>query len=86
MAGADLIILSELGYYFTLPDWQHVAYKVTESMEIGSTLLAAHWTGVSEDHQISGDEVHDVLRNVPGLRLEMSAKLETFILDRWVRQ
>ena len=65
IAPADLVILSEIGYYFSLATWQRIAAGTIARMKSGSTLLAAHWTGYSQDHQITGDEVHTILRNQP---------------------
>ena len=86
IAPADLVILSEIGYYFSLATWQRIVAGTIARMKSGSTLLAAHWTGYSQDHQITGDEVHTILRNQPMLRHELSASMNTFRLDRWVRQ
>ncbi len=85
-ADADLLILSEIGYYFSLPDWDRVARALTAPLQNGATVLAAHWLGASEDHLISGDQVHEVLLSFPHLRLDHSERHGTFRLDRMVRR
>jgi hypothetical protein len=81
----DLVILSEIGYYFCAPDWRELTERCVSMMGRGSTLLAAHWLGKSADHQMSGDEVHNILASNANLRLERSERHEFFRIDRWMR-
>ena len=83
--GFDLIVLSEIGYYFATEEWTRIAESLTEEMPVGGTLLAVHWLGSSPDHRISGDEVHAVLSVKPRLRLEAAERHAGFRLDRWER-
>jgi predicted TPR repeat methyltransferase len=85
-SGFDLIVLSEIGYYFTLADWHHLTARIVDSMAPGTTLLAEHWLGQSADHVIGGDVVHDILRLHPRLALQHSERHEAFRLDRWERR
>jgi hypothetical protein len=48
-------------------------------------LLAVHWLGTSKDHVLTGDQVHSMLRALPGLVLDLSERREEFRLDRWVK-
>jgi cyclopropane fatty-acyl-phospholipid synthase-like methyltransferase len=81
----DLVVLSEIGYYFSAPDWHDLSERCVATMNSGSTLLAAHWLGNSTDHQISGDEVHGILASNVRLHLEHSERHEFFRIDRWIR-
>ena len=81
----DLVVLSEIGYYFFAPDWRELSERCVATMNSGSTLLAAHWLGKSTDHQMSGDEVHEILASNANLILEHSERHECFRIDRWVR-
>jgi len=81
----DLVVLSEIGYYFSAPDWRELSERCVATMNSGSTLLAAHWLGNSTDHQISGDEVHGILASNVRLHLEHSERHEFFRIDRWIR-
>jgi cyclopropane fatty-acyl-phospholipid synthase-like methyltransferase len=81
----DLVVLSEIGYYFCAPAWHKISERCVATMNSGSTLLAAHWLGNSTDHQISGDEVHDILESNANLLLERSERHELFRIDRWMR-
>ena len=66
----DLLVLSEIGYYFTPQDWQRVSAALINSIPQGAIVLAAHWLGHSQDHRISGDEVHEILLSHAKLRIE----------------
>jgi SAM-dependent methyltransferase len=60
----DLVVFSELGYYFSPTDLAAVVEGLRRSMAPGADLVACHWTGTSADHQIGGHEVHEVLAEV----------------------
>ena len=81
----DLIMFSEIGYYFEQEHLRDVGGLLVSRLQMSGTLLAAHWLGTSEDHLISGDCVHAVVGELSGLRLEYSERNSSFRLDRWVR-
>lgn len=88
-ADYDLIVLSEIGYYFTSTSWQCLVADMVDRMQPGATLLASHWLGRSPDHILTGDEVHACMEH-PKLRHEYSerhpdAEHSGFRLDRWMR-
>ncbi len=83
--GYDLVILSEIGYYFGKREWQCVVESLVRATEPGTVVLASHWLGKSGDHRISGDCVHEVLVAEPELTCEHSERHEAFRLDRFVR-
>ncbi|HLI75450.1 MAG TPA: SAM-dependent methyltransferase [Acidobacteriaceae bacterium] len=85
LAGYDLILFSEIGYYFRLGKWRSMVAALATSMDPGATVLASHWLGHSDDHRIEGDQVHEVLRADPRLRLDFEQRHEGFRLDRFVR-
>jgi SAM-dependent methyltransferase len=85
VVGFDLIVLSEIGYYFARHDWMRISSALIEPMPKGGTLLAAHWLGHSNDHCVNGDQVHEVLLSLPKIKLEHSERHEKFRIDRWVR-
>lgn len=85
VTGFDLIVLSEIGYYFAPDEWMRVSMALIDPMPKGGTLLAAHWLGDSRDHCIGGDEVHEILLSLPWVQLEHSERHEAFRIDRWVR-
>jgi hypothetical protein len=82
----DLLVLSEIGYYFPAQDWLRISSRLIDSIPQGATVLAAHWLGHSQDHCISGDEVHEIVLSHPRLRIEHSERHQHMRLDRLVRQ
>jgi cyclopropane fatty-acyl-phospholipid synthase-like methyltransferase len=81
-ADFDLIVLSEIGYYFTEQEWANLIERISAEMQPKSTLLAAHWTGYSEDHQMSGNRVHEIIRDNKRLSLQRGKSHAGFRLDR----
>ncbi len=83
--GLDLLVLSEIGYYFDPLDWASLLHTLVDSVRPGGTVLAAHWLGHSKDHASLGDQVHRAVRAHPMLRLEHEERPVGFRLDRLVR-
>jgi SAM-dependent methyltransferase len=54
----DLVVLSEVGYYFVAEDLARVIDRACASLEPGGTLLAVHWRHPVEDYPRDGDAVH----------------------------
>jgi SAM-dependent methyltransferase len=87
----DLIVLSELGYYWDVVGWRDVIQRCRNSLEDGGELIAVHWLGFSSDHVLSGVRVHRELAThlgLPDLHLERTGHPDTneaagFVLDRW---
>ncbi len=83
--GLDLLVLSEIGYYFSPREWVSLLHLLVDRVRPGGTVLAAHWLGHSIDHTSLGDQVHQVVRAHPSLRLEHEERPKGFRLDRLVR-
>ena len=82
----DLIIFSEIGYYFEPGTLSQLAILLTGRLVAGSgVLLGAHWLGRSDDHRISGDQVHEILGATAGLALSAAERFEGFRIGRWTR-
>lgn len=86
MAGYDLILFSEIGYYFAPSEWKETVAALSSGMAPGTTLLASHWLGHSDDHKQSGDDVHAVLRAEPLLQAESDRRFPGFRLNRFLRR
>jgi trans-aconitate methyltransferase len=82
--GFDLVLFSEIGYYFEPGDLREVLATLLAHMQHGGTLLAAHWLGLSADHLLTGDAVHEVIDSVDGLDRVHSERHAGFRLDRWI--
>lgn len=81
----DLIVFSELGYYFSIGTLQAIAQQLADRLEPGGEFLAVHWLGDSRDHRLRGDEVHEVLgRTLPYAWIGGSRHVG-FRIDAWRR-
>ena len=80
----DLVVFSEIGYYFTETQLCSVATELVKQMSPEGTFLAAHWLGSSQDHVLDGDRVHAVLETLSDLSLVQSERYSGFRLDRWI--
>ena len=54
----DLIVISEVGYYWSQGDLQTAIGKVQASLGPGGVLLLVHYTPYVPDYPLTGDEVH----------------------------
>ena len=63
----DLIVWSELLYYFDDADLGQVLGLGTGSLRPGGQILAVHWRHPAPDHPRTGDEVHEDLAAHPAL-------------------
>jgi SAM-dependent methyltransferase len=55
----DLILVSEVGYYWGLADLQTARQRMFDLLEPEGQLLLVHWLPRSPDYPLTGDEVHD---------------------------
>ena len=79
----DLIVLSEVGYYFAVEDFERLLSMSSASLYPGGTLLAVHWRHPVADYPRGGDEVHATLAARAGdLGLVRTARHEE--LDFWL--
>jgi SAM-dependent methyltransferase len=91
MGPLDLIVLSEIGYYFELAEWDLILRRLLDRLQPGGVLLAVHWLGVSSDHVLHGDQVHERIHVLPSLTNTLSIRhvhsaTERYRLDRWQRR
>jgi SAM-dependent methyltransferase len=57
----DLIVLSEILYYFDDTDLEQVLGLAVKTLNPGGHLLAVHWQRRAPDHPRAGDEIHQIL-------------------------
>lgn len=79
----DLIVFSEVGYYFNPDDLESLVLQLWSALEPGGRLIACHWLGHSDDHQLHGAEVHDILVRVLGGRADLKSADHGYTLQRW---
>ncbi|MEV6846994.1 class I SAM-dependent methyltransferase [Actinoplanes sp. NPDC051411] len=81
----DLIVLSELAYYFDDADLTTLLDHATDSLEPGGDLVAVHWRWPVAEHFRSGDEVHAALAARPGLARLSRHEEDDFLLEVFTR-
>jgi len=63
----DLVVFSEIGYYFQAGPLADVVDALVERLDIGGRFVSVHWTGTSADHVLTGEEVQRIVAARPGL-------------------
>jgi SAM-dependent methyltransferase len=81
----DLIVLSELGYYFDDADLGTLLGRAATALEPGGDLVAVHWRWPVAEHARSGDDVHAALARVPGLARLARHEEADFLLEVFTR-
>jgi trans-aconitate methyltransferase len=82
----DLIVFSEIGYYFTAPRLRLLAASMAARLCPGGDLIAVHWRGYSRDHLLHGDVVHSELRSHLPLQWLSAERHPGFQIDAWRRR
>jgi SAM-dependent methyltransferase len=81
----DLVVCSEVLYYFSRDELDEVLDAIEQRLPRAGTLLAVSWRGRGT-HQLTGDEVHDVLQRRPGLVRVLGDVQPGYVLDRFERR
>jgi trans-aconitate methyltransferase len=81
----DLIVFSEVGYYFDRVDLIRIAFGLVDKLDIGGEFVAVHWRGHSPDHMLHGDEVHRLLARHLPLDWIKGERHTGFCIDSWRR-
>lgn len=81
----DLVAFCEIGYYFSRDELLSVIDKVVNSMALGGMLVATHWTGVSADHVLSGQQVHHAIKSHRSLAAKVDNADCGYIYGLWER-
>jgi SAM-dependent methyltransferase len=83
----DLVVFSEIGYYFTVSELDQIIARVAGAMRAGGVLVACHWLGTSDDHQLHGSVVHDCLHQQLNGAYRPVHHFDGvgFVLDAWTR-
>ncbi len=81
----DLIVCSEVLYYWSRDLLLEALDELTMRLEPGGSLLAVHWRPRTRTYPLQGEEVHALLREHPALRLAFSEEHEHYLIDRFDR-
>jgi SAM-dependent methyltransferase len=77
----DLILVSEVGYYWSPGDFTKAQAAILEHLMPGGQLMLVHWTPPVHDYPLTGDEVHEAFLKSDGLKHLSGHREETYRLD-----
>ena len=80
----DLVMLSEIAYYFDETDLGKIVECVRNSTSRGAHVVGVHWRGET-NYPLSGDRCHELISQVPWLARIVQHREEEFLLDVWER-
>lgn len=78
----DLVLLSEVGYYFDRTALERVLRSARAALAPGGTLVACHWLHPVAAYPLSGDEVHAALAGL-GLPRVAVHREDDFVLEAY---
>jgi SAM-dependent methyltransferase len=80
----DLIVLSEVLYYFAEADLQHVAALCLDALAPGGEIIGCHWLGET-NYPLTGEAASGLFAAEVAVRLPVRAPLrdEVYRLERW---
>lgn len=77
----DLILVSEVGYYWSPDDFARAQEEILTHLLPGGQLMLVHWTPPVHDYPLTGDEVHEAFLKTEGLKHLSGHREETYRLD-----
>ena len=81
----DLIVFSEILYYFAGDDLAQVLGLAVAALRPGGSLLAVHWRHPVAEYPRSGDEVHQALAAQTGLARLVEHREPDFLAEVYIR-
>ncbi|MFJ9406596.1 SAM-dependent methyltransferase [Streptomyces sp. NPDC101393] len=81
----DLVVLSELLYYFDAAALDVLMRSAVNALEPGGTLVTVHWNHPVTEHLATGTELAEILAEVPGLMLTADHRESDFVLQTFGR-
>lgn len=81
----DLVVLSEIAYYFDETDLGSVMGCVMNSTGRGAHVVGVHWRGET-DYPLTGDRSHELIADNSGLLPVVHHREKEFVLDIWERR
>lgn len=77
----DLVVLSEVGYFWTAEELAVVTGRIPSSLAPGGTVLLCDWRHPVEGWPLDGEDVHEAVRAVPGLEVLVRHEEEDFLVE-----
>lgn len=86
LEGLDLVVLSEVAYYWSDADLDLAAQRIAERLISGGRLILVHWTGKTDYPQTADDAVERLWRGLsPFMTREVAERHANYRLDLWSR-
>ena len=79
--GTDLVVLSEVAYYFEASALRDVLVRECPRLDSGTTIVAAHWRHAVADYPMRGDEANEVIAATPGLHRLAGYRDDDVVID-----
>jgi predicted TPR repeat methyltransferase len=77
----DLMVISEVGYYWSWDDLTAAQDVIEERLESKGHLILVHWTPPVSDYPLTGDEVHQSFLQRPSLKWLQGHRADRYRLD-----
>ncbi len=77
----DLVLVSEVGYYFSEADLGRFRARCAATLAPGGTLVLVHWTAPVADYPLTGDAVHGAFLADPAFRHVRRVREPEYRLD-----
>ncbi len=83
----DLVVLSEVGYYWCWADLHLAQQRIYESLQPGGHLLLVHWLHEASRYPLRGDDVHNGFHDFAPARLThlLGHRTEDYRLDLFAK-
>ena len=81
----DLVLLSEVGYFFTRPVLDRVLRDILDALNDSGTLVVCHWRHTVEEYPGTGDDVHTSVDELRELTRLVRHEEEDFLLEVYSR-
>ena len=79
----DLIVLSEVVYYWSSGDIATAAAWISQRLEAGGDLLLVHWIGETDYPQTGDGAVEQLQQGLPTMKIIRADRYEKYRLDLW---
>lgn len=82
----DLIVLSEVGYYWSSRDLTRALDRTAQSLTPNGILLCCHWRRPVAEYPLTGDDVHKAVRERSEFTRLVQHEEEPFLLEVFARR
>lgn len=78
----DLVVLSEVLYYFSIPALVRLADRLSRMLAPGTECVVVHWTGET-DYPLSGDRATELFQCLMRAQLRSRVRHAAYRLETW---